>query len=58
MAISRPWRFKFSKMVLRMDGHSGETLLVPCARKKGLHRKLNKDHYRIGVEENISMFSK
>ena len=46
------------KMAERSDGCSGETLLAPCTRKKRLHRKTTKDHYWIGVQENIGMFSK
>ena len=40
------------------DGCSGETLLAPCTRKKSLLRKMTKDNYWIGVQENIGMFSK
>ena len=45
-------------MAERSDGCSGETLLAPCARKKRLQRKMTKDYYCIGVQENIGMFSK
>ena len=37
---------------------SGETLLAPCTGKKRLQRKMTKDYYWIGVQENIGMFSK
>ena len=30
----------------------------PCTRKKRLQRKMTKDYYWIGVQENIGMFSK
>ena len=40
------------------DGCSGETLLVPCTRKKRLQRKMTKHYHWIGVQENIGMFSK
>ena len=40
------------------DRCSGETLLAPCTRKKRLQRKMTKDYYWIGVQENIGMFSK
>ena len=46
------------KMAERSDGCSGETLLAPCARKKRLQRKMIKDHYWIGGEEIIGVFSK
>ena len=46
------------KMAERSDGCSGETLLAPCTRKKRLQRNMAKDHYWIGVQENIGMFSK
>ena len=36
-----------SKWPTRSDGCSGETLLAPCTRKKGLQRKMTKDHYWI-----------
>ena len=42
----------------RMHGCSGETLLAPCTRKKRLQRKMAKDNYWIGVQENIGMFGK
>ena len=44
------------KMAERSDGYSGETLLAPCTRKKRLQRKMTKDNYWIGVQENIGMF--
>ena len=37
---------------------SDETLLAPGTRKKRLQRKMSKDYYWIGVQENIGMFSK
>ena len=40
------------------DDCSGEILLGPCTRKKRLQRKMTKDYYWIGVQENIGMFSK
>ena len=46
------------QMVELSDGYSGETLLAPCTRKKGLQRKMTKDYYWIGVQENIGMLSK
>ena len=46
------------KMAKRSDGCSGETLLVPCTRKKRLQRKMTEDYYWIGVQENIGMVSK
>ena len=42
----------------RIDGCSGDTLLAPYTRKKRLQRKMTKDNYWIGVQENIGMFSK
>ena len=42
----------------RSDGCSGETLVAACTRKKKLQRKMTKDYYWIGVQENIGMFSK
>ena len=45
-------------MAERLGGCSGETLLAPRTRKKGLHKKMTEDCNRIGAEENISMFSK
>ena len=45
-------------MAKRSDGFSGETLLAPCTSRKRLQRKMTKDYYWIGVEENIGMFSK
>ena len=45
-------------MAERSDGCSGETLLAPCKRKKRLQRKITKDYYWRGVQENIGMFSK
>ena len=44
------------KMVEGSDGCSGETLLVPCTRKKRLQRKMIKDLYWLGVQENNGMF--
>ena len=44
-------------MAERSDGCSGETLLAPCTRQKKLQRKITKDCYWIGVQENIGMFS-
>ena len=46
------------KMAERSSGCSGETLLVLCARKKRLQRKVTKGYHWIGAEENIGMFSK
>ena len=46
------------KMAEGSDGCSGETLLAPCTRKKRLQRKMAKDNYWIGVQENIGMFGK
>ena len=43
--------------VERSDGCSGETLLAPRTKKKRLQRKMTKDYYWIGVQENIGMFS-
>ena len=40
------------------DGCSGETLLAPCTREKRLQRKMTKEYYWIGVQENIDMLSK
>ena len=40
------------------DRCSGETLLVPCTRKKRLQRKIIEHYHWIGVQENIGMFSK
>ena len=45
-------------MAERSDGSSGERLLAPCTRKKRLQRKMTKDYYWIGVQENIGMLSK
>ena len=42
----------------RSDGYSGETLLAPCTRKKRLQRKMTKDYYWTGVQENIGKSSK
>ena len=44
-------------MAERSDGCSGETLLALCARKERLQRKITKDYYWTGAEENIGMFS-
>ena len=41
-----------------LDGCSGETLLASCTGKKRLQRKMTKDYYWTGVQENIGMFSK
>ena len=46
------------KMAKRSDGCCGETLLAPCTRKKTLQRKMTKDYYWIGVQENIGIFNK
>ena len=46
------------KMAERSDGCSGETLVAACIRKKRLQRKMTKDYYWIGVQENIGMLSK
>ena len=46
------------KMAKRSDGCSGETLLAPCTRKKGLQRRMTKDNYWIGVQEHIGTLSK
>ena len=46
------------KMDERSDGCSGETLATLCTRKKRLQRKMTKDYYWIGVQENIGMLSK
>ena len=43
-------------MADRSDGCSGEALLALCARTK-MKRKMTKDYYWIGAEENIGMFS-
>ena len=32
-------------------------LLAPCTRKKRLQKKMTKDYYWIGVQENIGMIS-
>ena len=45
-------------MAERSDGCSGETFLAPCTRKRKVQRKMTKDYYWIGVQENIGMFSK
>ena len=45
-------------MAERSDGCNGETLLAPRTRKKRLRRKITKDCYWIGLQENIGMFSK
>ena len=45
------------KMDELSDGCSDETLLAPCTRKKRLQRKMTKDYYWIGVQENVGMFS-
>ena len=48
------------KMAKRFDGYgcNGETMLVPCTKKKRLQRKMTKDYNWTGVQENIGMFSK
>ena len=62
--VNAMWKYddsgsaQFLKMVEQSDGYSGETLLSRCARKKKLQRKMTKDNYWIGAEENVSMFSK
>ena len=58
VTIQRQWQFKMFKMAKGSDGCSGETLLAPCTRKKRLQRKMTKDNYWIGVQENIGMFGK
>ena len=45
-------------MAERSDGCSSETLLAPCTRKKRLQRKMTKDYYWTGVQENVGMSSK
>ena len=56
VTIQRQWQFKMFKMAEGSDGCSRETLLAPCRRKKRLQRKMTKDNYWIGVQENIRMF--
>ena len=46
------------QMAERSDGCSGETLLAPCTRKKRMQRKMTKDYYWAGVQENVGMSSK
>ena len=46
------------QMTERSDVSSGETLLAPCTKEKRLQRKMTKDYYWIGVQENIDMLSK
>ena len=46
------------KMVKRLHGCRGETLLAACARKKRPQRKKPKGYCWIGAKENIGMFSK
>ena len=58
VTIQRQWQFKMFKMAERSDDCSDGTLLAPCARKKRLQRKMTKDYYWIGVQENTGMFSK
>ena len=48
----------FFKMAERSDVCSSETLLAPFTRKKRPKRKMHKDYYWIGVQENIGIFSK
>ena len=50
--------FSFLKWSNNLDGYKGEKLLAPCSRKKRLQRKMTKDHYWIGAEENIGIFRK
>ena len=40
VTIRQQWKLKFFKMEERLDGCSGKTLLVPCARRKNLQRKI------------------
>ena len=44
--------------VVVQDVQNGRTMLAPCTRNKRLQRKVTKDYYWIGVQENIGMFSK
>ena len=46
------------KMAERSDGGSGEAFLAASTRRKRLQRKMTKDYYGTGVQENIGMFSK
>ena len=46
------------KIAKRSDGCSVEALPVSCTRKKRLQRKMTKDDCWIGVQKDISMFSK
>ena len=46
------------KMAERSDGCSDETLLALYTRKDRLQRKITKDNYWIGVQENIGLFIK
>ena len=46
------------KMADRLVGHSGETLLASCTRKKRLQRKMPEGYYWIGAQQNIGVFSK
>ena len=57
VTIQRQWQFKMFKMAEGTDGCSCETLVAPCTRKKRLQRKMTKDNYWLGVQENIGMFS-
>ena len=45
-------------LVQKFERSSDEILLDPCARKKSLQRKMTKDHYWNGVQENIGTFNK
>ena len=58
VTIQRQWYSKMIKTAERSDDCSDETLLAPYTRKKRLKGKMTKDYYWIGVQENISMFSK
>ena len=58
VTIQRQWQFEMFKMAKRSDGCSGEKLLAPCTRKKTLQRKMTKDCYWIGVQDNIGMLSR
>ena len=56
--MCRQWKFEFFKLAKSLDGCSGETLLALCKRKKRLQRKMTRDYYWIGAQENTGMFSK
>ena len=49
VTIRQQRKSKFFKMTERSDGCNGETLLVPCAGKHRLQRKLAKDYYWVCV---------